>query len=1153
MNGNGGGCAYYSGAAAPTMSSDCGTSSTTEASTAASVSSGPSVAVSSASTNTGLTSCSSTDQCGCDTGFPYCVYGLCQQCPSGYSYSGEGGDCINSNGSAAPSPICLQPTSSAGSGTTAPVSINAGSECSTSNPCSCAIPWCIGGYCSICPQGYTYSGAGGGCYQGSTEAPAGTAGSGCISPSATSTPNSNSGSIGGTPVSTGTGLASCSSTSPCSCGAFPYCVYGLCQQCPSGYSYSGEGGDCVNSNGAAYTAPSGCLSATASASTSSNVCLNCGTACTGNSQCTSCTDTYCVGGECQPCPQGCYEGNGGTCLSYPAVPGGPITLCASAATSSSTCTNTNTNDNSGSIGGAPVSTGTGLASCSSTSPCSCGAFPYCVYGLCQQCPSGYSYSGEGGDCVNSNGAAYTASSGCLAATASTGSGSGTVSTGSPLVVSEPSSGSLVSVSSAVSQAAQVDTSDVTASTPPAPAGTTKLLVISVDVTSGSSATASATMPYPCSAAPGNIAPYILVNGAWEKIGAFTINPAACTVSFQIPPDPDVGVFETGSGSTGAGSAASGCSNYCNGGGGVPSCSSSVTIATGGVQLDSCDLHETFDTLYANKGTPMTSALGEQSDISPANTVDDYNVQGAPALLTCPAAPEESPEDASYFYSGAVPYVAGDACSPLQTSDLKTTVDLQTGFSGESVQIAQVAGQPYETENCKTVTAIIPGHSWADGWISETTITSEDCTPSEVTPMIPVSAELTYAQVNPKLAVTNVGDLQLSDLSYSPQLQDGSVNTISSDFSTSSYVFDGVPAIAQHAIWTWTAQFADFSGAPPDSQQVEQDGLISNYQWTDDASCSTTIVNDCWFSYTLTSNTALTTMSNVETPFNIVTPDEGQQQVVSPVIPFFTFNAAMPTPEGQTMSQTYDVFSPLNYHDPENSIEMFPVNSPGAVLMNYGGKYLLSLPDGSLGDPTDLEDGVGFAGAGAQGWSNTLISLGLKNPELADPISITGTDTGYIYVLNESQNPTDYYLTILRPIAQGYYNTTGYQPNDMLNSMPPAASQEQWNGNWNSYWANVIALQGNSLYVVRSIDLNSKLSAYNGEINSQQGKFGGFVPINISADANGDVFMIGSEGAVIGAGLPAIVEIDTLGPDPADAGHNDASRPICWRRGVKYPY
>jgi len=567
-----------------------------------------------------------------------------------------------------------------------------------------------------------------------------------------------------------------------------------------------------------------------------------------------------------------------------------------------------------------------------------------------------------------------------------------------------------------------------------------------------------------------------------------------------PPNASAGVLDVGTfqapGTGGSGSAV--CNNYCDAGAAPPAnCLSSVSVDANVMPISSCHLVETFTTNFKQMGSSLaaSSSVGP-SDSSPANTVGDYNRQNALALLTCPQAPEENPTDASYFYTGASPYVAGDACMPQPS--LKTTTDLETFFSSMSYNV---------------------GYFYCEGCDNEEGI----------------SASLTDAYVNPHMTVNDVGGVQIDAVAYSPMLRDGSGSYISSAFSTNTYVFGRVPASAQHSVWTWTAQFADFSNLQTDDQRAILNNLHAQYEYTPYDDCSGYTTYYCAFSYTFGADTTLTSAKNGYMPFNEVTSGDGvqQTQVSSEAVPYFTFNAVMPTPEGQAMSQSYDVFSPWNYYTPRSSEEMFPVNTPGAVFANYDG-YLLSLPDGSLNDPTDLEYGLGFAGKSAQSWPKNLVSLGLKNPELANPISITGTDTGYVFVLNESpahadlsgiQISTDYYLSVLRPIAQGYYNVSGYPPNDM----PDAYSQDQWNSNWNGYWANVIAMQSNSMYVVKSIDLGSELSGFSTEIFNTEDKLGGFTPINISADSNGDVFMTGS----ISGSWPAIVEItNTLSPNPS---------------------
>jgi YVTN family beta-propeller protein len=54
--------------------------------------------------------------------------------------------------------------------------------------------------------------------------------------------------------------------------------------------------------------------------------------------------------------------------------------------------------------------------------------------------------------------------------------------------------------------------------------------------------ANVTMHYRCSTPPSAITPFILRNGTWQEITPFTVNVAACTVTFAAPADPTIGLF-----------------------------------------------------------------------------------------------------------------------------------------------------------------------------------------------------------------------------------------------------------------------------------------------------------------------------------------------------------------------------------------------------------------------------------------------------------------------------------------------------------------------------------------------------------------------------------------------------------------------------------
>lgn len=70
-------------------------------------------------------------------------------------------------------------------------------------------------------------------------------------------------------------------------------------------------------------------------------------------------------------------------------------------------------------------------------------------------------------------------------------------------------------------------------------------VIEINLTVGTSnASVNATISYPCSIKSSQIAPFILRNGTWTAVTPFIVNATACTVSFAVPDDPIIALFET---------------------------------------------------------------------------------------------------------------------------------------------------------------------------------------------------------------------------------------------------------------------------------------------------------------------------------------------------------------------------------------------------------------------------------------------------------------------------------------------------------------------------------------------------------------------------------------------------------------------------------
>jgi hypothetical protein len=78
--------------------------------------------------------------------------------------------------------------------------------------------------------------------------------------------------------------------------------------------------------------------------------------------------------------------------------------------------------------------------------------------------------------------------------------------------------------------------------PPLPNGYTKLGIFDITLrnlsTNGAiNSPVMTTLNYGCNVSEARLQPFLLGNGVWVKINPFSVNPAACTISFNIPSDP----------------------------------------------------------------------------------------------------------------------------------------------------------------------------------------------------------------------------------------------------------------------------------------------------------------------------------------------------------------------------------------------------------------------------------------------------------------------------------------------------------------------------------------------------------------------------------------------------------------------------------------
>ncbi|MCL4387693.1 beta-propeller fold lactonase family protein [Candidatus Marsarchaeota archaeon] len=78
---------------------------------------------------------------------------------------------------------------------------------------------------------------------------------------------------------------------------------------------------------------------------------------------------------------------------------------------------------------------------------------------------------------------------------------------------------------------------------PSIANYTPISKLNVNVTTIANVSVEITSLYPCSVGSSIIKPFELVNGSWSAIIPFSVNTSACTVSFVVPKDPIVAIFQ----------------------------------------------------------------------------------------------------------------------------------------------------------------------------------------------------------------------------------------------------------------------------------------------------------------------------------------------------------------------------------------------------------------------------------------------------------------------------------------------------------------------------------------------------------------------------------------------------------------------------------
>ena len=92
--------------------------------------------------------------------------------------------------------------------------------------------------------------------------------------------------------------------------------------------------------------------------------------------------------------------------------------------------------------------------------------------------------------------------------------------------------------------------------PAAPAGYSSVNVLNVSLTPRQYVAATLTLKYVCGISPNSIAPFLLNGSLWVAVTNFSVDAAACSVSFPIPLDPIVALMTSLSQNSGASSSVS---------------------------------------------------------------------------------------------------------------------------------------------------------------------------------------------------------------------------------------------------------------------------------------------------------------------------------------------------------------------------------------------------------------------------------------------------------------------------------------------------------------------------------------------------------------------------------------------------------------------
>jgi hypothetical protein len=645
-----------------------------------------------------------------------------------------------------------------------------------------------------------------------------------------------------------------------------------------------------------------------------------------------------------------------------------------------------------------------------------------------------------------------------------------------------------------------------------------------------------------------------------------------------------------------------CSNYCNTGGpyGGSACTSTAYVPT---SPTTCYVSETFNTVYQQASNPLFGSPEYISPYyqSPANSVSSYNVYNAPWFLTCPLNPNNpaNPLDSRLFYTSPYnnnqyPFVAGDVClantqtlTTQMTLPVSITWDTSTPASasvsslsiqnGARLQISLLAYSPEFQSGLQNIISSTyynssyifqnpPAAAQNSIWTWSAVFanfggSAPDTQTVSATPTIDKSWQIPQSSDDDSGgALSGAGNSSTGAETANQSLLAGSGGSGSAQ-SKRNASLSGLSTITTTTPSSTTPASTGIFVLPIGGHTTTSTSTSTSTSTTTTQMTTTIETYTCQYSYTYSETTSLQSVSNVQIPFNeVVTQNTGGTPKVSyntfdtPILPYFTYSFSVPSQDSQLMSLSYDIFGPWNYYTPANSIDLFPIDTPDRFYVSYNG-VLVSGPADSLGSLTSLQGLFSSIGNILNNIQN-LANLGnmlhlnsgnkLGNPLVSDPISVAANPNDYIYVLNQSSSNGDYYISVLRLIPHGYYNSSSYPPSSVpsvsVDSSQQAQGLQQYVNNWKSYWGNVIDMQNQTTYVINSVDITTLLANYKyctqptgGGRGYSRGYCYSFTPENISVDDYGNVYISGYFSYSNKPGLAKITGLLSGSPNASHSG------------------